>query len=81
MATLTSEERTKIRQACAKTLTVNYTKAQINLAVQAVEDWIMDNAAALSSAIDTATSPFTFTNPQKKKIVAEWAEYKFNKDK
>lgn len=81
MATLTTEDLQKIRQECARTIIVNYTKAQINAAAQAVEDWIQANAASLSTAINAATTPLVLTAAQKKKLVAEYCDYKFNKDK
>lgn len=81
MAVLSTQELAQIRNACAATQTVNYTKTQINLACQAIEDFMVGQAAAISSVIDTATSPLVFTNAQKKKLFAEWCERKFQRDK
>lgn len=81
MTVLTALEKQKVRNACSETLQVNYTKIDLNNAVQGVEDWFEANKTSLNTAINTATDPFVFTAAQKKKIVAEWANYKFNKDK
>lgn len=81
MATLSSTELTTIRNRCADTQTVNYTKAQLNAAAQACEDFLATNASTVSAAINTATSPFTFTAAQKKKIFAEVVEAKYQRDK
>jgi hypothetical protein len=81
MATLNASELQSIRNECAETLTVNYTKALVNAAAQAVETFLTSNAAAISAAIDAATAPFVFTNAQKKKIVAEVVRLKFERDK
>jgi len=72
-------ELAKIRRASSKG-TVTYIKADINSALQAIEDWFETNRLNISSAIDGATS-FSFTNPQKKRMVAHWLDYKFNKEK
>lgn len=82
MATLTASELQSVRNSCANNgIVVNYTKAQINTAAQAFEDWLTANQAAASAAVDTATSPFTFTNAQKKKIGAEVFRLKYTRDK
>ena len=64
-----------VRNKCEKEFgTVNYSKAQINAAIQALEDWWDDTQqqTTVSAEIDTATSPFVFTNAQKKKIAKFW---------
>ncbi len=80
MATLSATELQAVRNATAQTQVVNYTKSQINAAAQAVETYLTNNSAAISSAIDTATSPLTLTNSQKKKIVAEVVRLKAERD-
>lgn len=67
MATLSVSELQSARNATALIGTVNYTKAVFNAATQAVETFLTSNAAAISSAIDTATSPTVLSNAQKKK--------------
>mgnify|MGYP001605685944 FL=1 len=77
MVVLTVADLVPIRQACAKKVAVNYTKPQINAAVQAVENWFEANRAGLSGVIDTATAPLVLSGAQKKAIVAYWLNYKF----
>lgn len=86
MAVLTSDELTAIRREVARGLQatgtpINFTKAQVNAAIQALEDWFEANRAAASTAINNATSPFVFTNAQKKQIMAYWLQLKFGKEK
>jgi hypothetical protein len=82
MAQLDSNELTGIRGECAKTFSpISYTKPQLNAAAQAAETFLAANGAAISSAIDAATTPFVFSNAQKKKIVAEVLNRKFLRDK
>jgi len=92
MATLTATALAKMRQECARSVTVNYTKPQINAALQAIEDAMTTQAIPagavgatmpqyIGARIDSATSPLVLTNPQKKALFAWWAEHKFNTDK
>jgi hypothetical protein len=80
MATLAAAELQAIRNNCAATQTVNYTKPQINAAAQAVETFLTNNAAAISAAIDAATTPLVLTVTQKKKLVAEVVAAKARRD-
>lgn len=81
MATLGTTELVAVRNALERAGSPNYTKAQINAAAQAVETFLTSNAAAVSSAIDAASTPFTFTNAQKKLIVAYVLDAKFVRDR
>jgi hypothetical protein len=86
MATLSATELTGIRQECARTQVVDYPKAVINAAAQAIEDYLenmLQNrpATSLNAAINTATSPVTLSAAQKKKIGAEVLQRKFLRDK
>lgn len=71
---------------------VTYTKPTVNAALQAIEDAMTTQTipalavgatipAYLSSRIDTASSPYVFTNTQKRRLFAFWAFRKFLKDK
>lgn len=87
MATLTDQEKTKIRQTVARKaaehdVPIGWVKGAINDAAQAVEDHLVDQASAISTEIDTATSPYgiTFTNQEKKWIVALVMEMKYTRD-
>lgn len=76
MAVLTADDLLTMRQGCAREISVNYTKPQINAALQAIED-VFDSAAvqnAISSAINTATSPLVLTAGQKRTLV-KWYLY------
>jgi hypothetical protein len=80
MAVMTSDELVEIRRECAVGETVTWDKATINIALQAIEDWFEANKADLVGAINTATSPFVFSNPQKKKLIAYWLKQKFRRE-
>lgn len=90
MATLTSDELTIARRACAFAGAAP-TKAQINAALQAIEDGMVtrtlvsgDNgktiAQVISGLID-ASSAYNWTNPQKKALFAHWSQLKYQRDK
>ncbi len=80
MAILTINEKTTLRKEFYKeNITAEWEKETINKAMQAIEDWWFDNQASLSSAIDTATSPVSLTNPQKKAMSKYWLRNKFDR--
>ena len=80
MAILTSEEVTTIRRLCADELgTVNYTKPQVNAAIQGVEDWFETNRSSLVVAINAATGQFIFIPAQKRAILKYWLRQKFER--
>lgn len=82
MAILSATELAVVRQQCAAQFpSPPWTKTQINAAAQVVEDFFTNNAATVSAAIDTATSPLVMTNAQKKKLSAEVFERKYQRDK
>ena len=93
MAVLTLAELATIRRHCERSfVTVAYTNAQVNAALQAIEDAMTTRLVAvgdvgsswpqvLSGIINTATSPFVFTVAQKQIMFARWAELKFQRDK
>lgn len=81
MAILSSGELQSIRNDCQESIQVNYTKAQIAAAAQAVEDFLVSQASAISTAINAATAPLVLTAAQKKKLVAEVLQRKWARDK
>ena len=93
MAVLSVTELAPIRRHCERSVvTVGYTKAQINAALQAIEDAMTTRLVVagyvgrtwpqvLSGIIDTATGPFVFTATQKRILLARWSELKFDRDK
>lgn len=81
MGVLTTAELQLIRNRCADQFAPTWLKAQINAAAQACEDFLTNNAATVSTAINTATSPLVLTAAQKKKLFAEVVEAKYQRDK
>ena len=77
MAIISSTNLALIRQRVAPDTTVNFTKTDINNAIQAIDDWYEANRVPVSSLINTATSPFVFTVAQKKLIAKYWCQFKF----
>ncbi len=75
MATIGQGELINARRELAKSaLEVRWTKAQVNLALQAIEDWFEEPPSAKSdaaAAIETAV-PGLFSNAEKKKIGGVW---------
>jgi len=77
---LTAIQLAAIRQDFVATLTIiNKTKPQINVALQAIEDWFEANRAALGAAIEAA-APGQFTGAQKLKLVKFWLRSKFERE-
>lgn len=80
MAVLTATERAQLRRAVAQTVTsVPWTKAQINAAVQAIEDFFENNRAALGAAIEAA-APGVFNAPLKQRLVKYWLQQKYGRE-
>jgi hypothetical protein len=82
MALLTSDQLAALRRQCARgEIPVNYTKAQINAALQAIEDTFESAALqnAISNAINTATSPLVLTAAQKRVLVKHWLASRFER--
>jgi hypothetical protein len=77
MAVISTSELQRARQAIAADQNAHWTKPQINAAIQAVEDLISSQSAAISAAINTATSPVVLTAAEKKAVVREWAILRF----
>ena len=89
MATLTDEEKVKVRRVVARKaaevdVPVSWVKSAVNDSAQAVED-ILASAAfktQVSNDIDTASTPYSvaFTNEEKKWIAALVMEVNYVKD-
>jgi hypothetical protein len=86
MAVLTADELVSLRRklahlAEATGLPIDYVKSEVNDAFQAIEDWweLPATKADISNAIDASTA-FSFTNEQKKKIGKFWLELKAGKE-
>jgi hypothetical protein len=81
MAVLTDEQRAELRRAVASASeVVTWDKSAINAALQACEDWYEAERPVVSGLIDTATSPFVFTNPQKKMLARYFLRQKFSRE-
>jgi hypothetical protein len=50
-------------------LEIEYSKAQINAATQAIEDFFESKRVAFSTQINTATSPLVLSNQVKRRLV------------
>lgn len=75
MAILTNTELAALRRKYQREFgegSIDFTKATINAAFQTIEDWYTSSKVAVSGDIDTATSPKTFTNAEKKFIFRAW---------
>ena len=88
MAVLTADQLAQDRKEYLRahtdadqTFSTNALKPDINDMMQAIEDWLEGNRTALSNVIDTATSPFVFSNADKKKAFAAWCKQKFGRDR
>lgn len=82
MAVLTAAQLQSARNAMALDASVsgfpiNYTKAQANAVLQAIEDWYEVNKGLVATAINTATAPVVLTALQKKKFAKQWFLVKF----
>jgi hypothetical protein len=94
VAVFTGTELAFLRQQFIGTATATVTKPQINAAMQAIEDTLLDYVLQagdagqtvqqlVSAAVNAATQPLgvTFTAPQKKLLFAYWANLKYLKDR
>lgn len=79
MAILIPDELAALRRQCAsERATVNYTKSQVNAALQAIEDWFESNRVSLGVAVEAAT-PGQFNAAEKRRLVKHWLNHKFGK--
>ena len=80
MAVLSTQQLRGLRnQMERRQAEVSYGKADINSALQAIEDWFEAERANLSAAIDAGTA-HAFTNPQKKLLVGYWLGQKMTRE-
>lgn len=83
MATIPSNDLTNLRHVLEKYAvqegySIDYVKSVANTAFQAIENWFVLAAtqAAVSAAINTATSPVVLTAAQKKIVGKAWLDWK-----
>jgi hypothetical protein len=93
MAQLTTQELRILRNMLERgSDEIGYTKPQVNAAHQAIEDAMttqnIPQAAVgatipqyIATRLDNASSPFQFSNVQKRRMFANWAWLKFDRDK
>lgn len=73
MAALTVPQLTALRNAAERNVAVHYTKAQLNAALQAVEDRMVLAATRTALAADIeAAAPGVFSAAEKQTIFALW---------
>lgn len=73
MAILTAEQLATLRQGIVRKMgntPGGVTKATLNDALQALEDWYEGEKATVSGLIDAATAPYVFSAAHKKDIAA-----------
>ena len=72
MAILATRQLATLRREVEKSPEpIDYTKGEINAALQAIEDWWENNRLTLSTVIDNATAK-SFTATQKRQIGRAW---------
>lgn len=82
MAILSASQCDELRQGITAStekagVAVNYSKAQMNAAIQAIEDYFENTAkAGFGSSIEAAAAG-VFNNAAKKRIIAHWLRQKF----
>ena len=80
MAVLSAAQLIELRNSCETGRAGKGTKAQVNAATQAVEDYFENTArSGLGSAIETA-APGVFGANEKKAIVKAWLLQKFARE-
>lgn len=80
MAVLTAEQLVELRQGVqSEGDSATWKKADINAALQAIEDKWGAIQAVLSAEVDTATAPIVFSNAMKKKIGKYWLRQRFGR--
>ncbi len=80
MSVLTSSQLTDTRRLVSDEVpAVDYPKATINAALQAIEDWFEANRASGAAAINTATSPYVFSAAMKLRLFKFWLLQKYQR--
>jgi hypothetical protein len=70
---LTAQQLEECRHELSRSgITVNYTKAQVNAALTALDAWWESTGRAAAGAAIEAAAPGVFTGPQKLKIGKYW---------
>ncbi len=78
MAVLTVSELVTLRKLGRQqwTTAIDFPKSVANASFQSLEDWYEGERATVSTDIDVASSPKSFTNSEKKKIAKAYLLWK-----
>lgn len=80
MATITNKQLAEMRREFCTGKHPNFTKATLNAAFQGYEDYLQTTQMAGKAAVDAATSPYSFSVSDLKKIGAIVFKYKYGED-
>jgi hypothetical protein len=81
MAIVSVSDLASLRQRCASDVaSVTWTKAQVNAAIQALEDWFDTTGRQEAAAAIESAAPGVFTNAQKKLIGKYWLTQKSGRE-
>ncbi len=89
MAILDAEQLAELRNDAAHAsvdangarVGVSWTKAPINAAFQALEDWFEAERSNLVAVLNTATAPLVLTGAQKKRVIAAYIAQKTGRER
>ena len=79
MAALTASQLAELRRSAIRdwTTAIDFGKPIANATFQAIEDWYEGERTVVSGLINTASSPKSFTNAEKKLIAKHYLNWKF----
>lgn len=80
MAILTTDQLAVLRRSAFPAENATWTKAEVNAALQAIEDYFETTARAGLGAAIEAAAPGRFSNARKKRLVAYWLLQKFDRE-
>jgi len=81
MAIINNKQLAEMRREYVKGRHPDFPKATLNAAFQGYEDYLQTTQAGGVSAFNAATSPYVFSNEDKKVLAAIVFKFKYNEDK
>jgi len=81
MAVISNKRLAEMRREYVKGKHPDYDKATLNAAFQGYEDYLQTTQAGGVAAFNTATSPYVFSNAEKKVLAAIVFKFKYDEDK
>jgi hypothetical protein len=81
MATINNKQLAQMRREYTKGRHPDYPKATLNAAFQGYEDYLQTTQSGGITAFNTATSPYVFSNADKKVLAAIVFKFKYGEDK